>query len=114
MIIGEYGSDPHHDGVVHRAQEMHAVAGALPGDGGRPPPRKAGLAVRGDRELERDLGSLLAHAADVARMGLRGFGRAGPGPHGNAGSLETRMPPAGKDRKSTRLNSSHSSISYDV
>src|SRR2546430_8729677 len=29
-------------------------------------------------------------------------------------SLETPAPPAGRDRKSTRLNSSHSQISYAV
>src|SRR6266581_1427851 len=58
----------------------------------------------------------LALEADtyMARARLRNGRGPNPGPwrHGSAGPL--RAGPAGADRKSTRLNSSHPSISYAV
>ena len=52
---------------------MNALAHRLPGDGDGLAPGRPGFAVGGDRELEHDLGTALAHAPDMAGMVVPGF-----------------------------------------
>src|SRR5690348_18070453 len=59
--------------------------------------------------------TLFRSAADPSRAEGAGSRGAGPGrPRGEAGLRGGRAGPAPRDRKSTRLNSSHPSISYAV
>src|SRR2546427_7569360 len=65
---------------------------------------------------DRRAGPLTAHAMFVRRLApaLRQAARAGRGHHGAAVELRDPRRPELRDRKSTRLNSSHSQISYAV
>ena len=68
-IVRQNCADADQDGVVHRAHQMHALARDLAGDLERPAAGKPGLAVGGDRELERDMRAAIADAADMPGMG---------------------------------------------
>ena len=69
-IIGQHGTDAGQHGVVHGPHQMHAGACRLAGDRRGVAAGETGFAVGRDRELEDDLRTALAHAPDMAGVGL--------------------------------------------
>src|SRR2546422_10917574 len=90
---------------LHREVERGMVARGR-GTNGRGRERRG--AAQGDRAQERRFGAQGLYAADQAD----GFRRGAPGAHRL--QLYARTTEEGRDRKSTRLNSSHGYISYAV
>src|SRR5215510_6740826 len=108
--VGDHSGRPHHSSSIQRAQiplGAMFLRGAGPAGDGRYAtgrhcarflPRSSN---RTPVAIYRDLARPLAITTDPA-------GRPWPG------RLTLRLPEAGRDRKSTRLNSSHVAISYAV
>src|SRR3712207_9203556 len=79
----------------------------LGGDGGDPTGVSANL-------IKRDFGSVEAWRADLKATGMAGRGWAWTAYDWDEGRLFNYIGDTQKDRKSTRLNSSHANISYAV